>query len=114
MYLPQYFREDRIEVLRGLMESHPLAALVTVGAEGLTTNHVPLIYDPDPAPGGTLRGHLSRANSQWKDFRPDIEALAIFQGPQGYISPNSYPTKQETGRVVPTWNYAVVHAHGAL
>jgi transcriptional regulator len=114
MYLPPHFREERREVLRELMEKHPLATLVTLGADGLEGNHLPVLYDPDPAPWGTLRGHLSRANRQWRDYRPEIEALAIFQGPQAYISPNWYPTKQENGRVVPTWNYAVVHAYGKL
>ena len=114
MYLPEHFREDRPEVLRELMAKFPLAALVTVGTGGLEANHLPLLYDPEPAPWGTLRGHLSRANRQWQDYRPEVPALAIFQGPQAYISPNWYPTKQQHGRVVPTWNYAVVHVHGKL
>ncbi|MGD1071714.1 MAG: FMN-binding negative transcriptional regulator [Bryobacteraceae bacterium] len=114
MYLPEHFREDRPEVLRELMAKFPLAALVTAGTGGLEANHMPLLYDPQPAPWGTLRGHLSRANRQLQDFQPDGEALAIFQGPQAYISPNWYPTKQQHGRVVPTWNYAVVHAYGKL
>jgi transcriptional regulator len=114
MYLPEHFREERPEVLRQLMSEFPLAALVTLGTGGLEANHLPLLYDPEPAPWGTLRGHLSRANRQWQDFRPEVEALAVFQGPQAYISPNWYPTKQQHGRVVPTWNYAVVHAHGKL
>ncbi len=111
MYLPPHFREDRPEVLRQLMADFPLAALVTLGSDGLAANHVPLLYD---AERGTLNGHLSRANSQWQDCRQDMDALAIFQGPQAYISPNWYPTKAEHGRAVPTWNYAVVHAHGRL
>jgi transcriptional regulator len=114
MYLPAHFREERLDVLRTLMERHPLAALVTMGAEGLTANHIPLVFDPAPAPYGTLRGHLARANPQWKDHRPEVETLAIFQGPQTYISPNWYPTKQQDARVVPTWNYAVVHVWGNL
>ena len=111
MYLPPHFREDRPEVLRQLMAEFPLAALVTLGSGGLAANHIPLLYDPER---GTLSGHLSRANSQWQDYRDDTEALAIFQGPQAYISPNWYPTKAEHGRAVPTWNYAVVHAYGRL
>ncbi len=96
------------------MQKHPLAALVTLGSDGLTANHLPVLYDSEPAPWGTLRGHLSRANRQWQDYRQEVEALAIFQGPQAYISPNWYPTKRENGRVVPTWNYAVVHVYGTL
>jgi transcriptional regulator len=97
-----------------LIRAHPLAALVTVGREGLTASHVPMVIDPDPAPYGTLRCHLSRANPQWRDFSADAQALAIFGGPERYISPNWYATKAQTGKVVPTWNYAVVHAYGRL
>jgi transcriptional regulator len=74
-------------------------------------NHVPLLYDPEPAPYGTLRGHVARANPLWHDSRPEFGVLAVFQGPQAYISPSFYPSKVEHGKVVPTWNYAVVHAH---
>jgi transcriptional regulator len=114
MYLPPHFKEERPEVLRALMAGFPLAALVTLGADGLTANHIPLLYDPEPSPRGTLRGHLARANRQWQDFQREVDVLAIFQGPQAYISPNWYLTKQEHGRVVPTWNYATVHAYGRL
>jgi len=114
MYLPPGFREERPEVLRALIAEFPLAALVTTGPDGLTANHLPFLYDPEPAPWGTLRGHLARANSQWRMAEGEAEALAIFQGPQAYVSPNWYPSKRETGRAVPTWNYAVVHAHGRL
>lgn len=114
MYLPAHFREDNPDVLRAFLCENPLAALVTVGANGLEANHIPLLYDPDPAPFGTLRGHLARANQQWQRFQPELETLAIFQGAQAYVSPNWYPTKQETGRAVPTWNYTAVHAYGRL
>ncbi|MES1260086.1 MAG: FMN-binding negative transcriptional regulator [Acidobacteriota bacterium] len=114
MYLPPNFREDRPEILRALMAEFPLAALITQSPEGLTANHLPLLYDPEPAPWGTLRGHLARANPQWQMAGTEADALAIFQGPQAYVSPNWYPSKRETGRAVPTWNYAVVHAHGRL
>src|SRR5262249_11757109 len=114
MYTPAHFHEDRIDILHRLIGEHSLATLVTIGAEGLIANHIPLILDPEPAPFGTLRGHVSRANPQWRDSLPDVPALAIFQGPHAYISPSWYPTKQETGLVVPTYNYVVVHAHGPL
>ncbi len=114
MYLPSQFREERVDILHQLIQQHSLAALVTLGADGLIANHIPMILDPEPGPLGTLRGHLARPNPQWRDSLPDISALAIFQGPQAYISPSWYPTKQETGRVVPTFNYVVVHAHGPL
>jgi transcriptional regulator len=114
MYNPSHFREDRIEVIHQLIREHTLATLVTLGPDGLLASHLPLILDPDPAPLGTLRGHLARANPQWKELDPKISALAIFQGPQAYISPNWYATKSETGKVVPTFNYVAVHAYGPL
>ena len=114
MYNPPHFREDRAEVLHSLIREHSLAALVTVGTEGLNANHLPLIFDAEPRPWGTLRGHMARGNAQWRDFQRDVEALAIFQGPSVYVTPNWYPTKQESGKVVPTYNYAVVHAYGPL
>jgi transcriptional regulator len=114
MYLPNHFAETRVEVLHQLIAAHPLGALVVATPGGLDANHVPFEVDPEPAPFGTLRAHVARANPLWRDAPPDAEALVIFQGPSAYISPAWYPTKQETGRVVPTWNYAVVHAHGPL
>jgi len=114
MYLPKHFEETRVDVLRELIREHPLGALVTLTPEGLDANHLPFELDPDPAPFGTLRGHVARANPLWREPAGDVDALVIFQGPGTYISPAWYPTKQETGRVVPTWNYAVVHAHGPL
>ena len=111
MYLPPHFREQRLEVLHSLMRAHPLAALITHGPGGLDANHIPLLPDPDTQ---VLRGHLARSNPQWQNLVAGTEALAIFQGPSAYVSPNWYPTKQETGRAVPTWNYAVVHVWGEL
>lgn len=114
MYLPSHFEEPRTEVLHDLIRSHPLGALVTFGAEGLNANHVPFEIDPDPAPFGTLRAHVARANPVWREFSKEVEPLVIFQGPQIYITPSWYHTKKETGKVVPTFNYIVVHAYGAM
>jgi transcriptional regulator len=114
MYIPKHFEETRIEVLHELMRMHSLAALVVLTSNGLDANHIPFEIDPDPAPFGTLRGHIARANPLWLDHSPDVNCLVIFQGPSVYISPSWYLTKAETGKVVPTWNYAVVHAYGAL
>lgn len=114
MYLPKHFEETRVEVLHGLVRAHPLGALVTLGAGGLEANHIPFEIDPDPAPFGTLRGHVARANPVWRELSRGTDALAIFQGAATYVSPSWYPTKQEGGKVVPTWNYAVVHAYGPL
>jgi len=114
MYMPAHFEETRVEVIHRLIREHPLAVLVTLGSNGLNANHIPLEIDPAPAPFGTLRGHVARANPVWRDFSRDVEALTVFQGPQAYISPAWYQTKTETGKVVPTFNYIVVHAYGSL
>jgi transcriptional regulator len=114
MYNPPHFQEERTDILQQLIREHSLAAVITMGPEGLIANHVPLILDPEPGPLGTLRGHVSRMNPQWRDSLPHVSALAIFQGPSAYITPSWYPSKQETGKVVPTYNYAVVHAHGSF
>ena len=112
MYAPKHFEETRVDVLHDLIRTYPFGALVTLGPGGLDANHIPFEIDPGPAPFGTLRGHVARANPVWRDVAPDAAALVIFQGVDGYVSPAWYPTKAETGKVVPTWNYAVVHAHG--
>jgi len=114
MYIPKHFEEPNVSVMQDLIRAQPLATLVTMGAGVLTANHIPLIFSPEPAPYGTLLGHVARANSIWKDLASGTEALALFHGPEAYISPSWYATKQESGKVVPTWNYAVVHAYGAL
>jgi transcriptional regulator len=114
MYEVEAFREQPVELLHALIQAHPLATLVAVTGEGLEANHLPLLIDPEPAPYGTLRGHVARANPLWRTIQAETEVLAVFQGPQGYITPSWYPTKAQTGKVVPTWNYAVVHAHGTL
>lgn len=113
MYLPAHFKEDRIDVLHRLIEHHPLGTLVTHGADGLAANHIPFLVDPGPAPFGTLRCHVARSNPVWRQANGQ-EVLVVFQGPDAYITPSWYPSKKEHGKVVPTWNYAVVHGHGTL
>ena len=114
MHNPKHFAESRVEVMRDLIRRHPLAVVVTLTAGGLDANHIPLEIDPEPAPYGTLRGHVARANPVWRDFSPEMQALAVFRGADTYVTPSWYQTKRESGKVVPTWNYAVVHAHGPL
>jgi transcriptional regulator len=113
VYVPNANREDRLSVLHKLMEDQPFASLITVGSSGLFASHIPMVLEQNGA-NGVLKGHVSRANAQWRDYSPSVEALAIFSGPQHYITPSWYLEKQETGRVVPTWNYVVVHAYGHL
>jgi transcriptional regulator len=114
MYIPKHNEETRIEVLDRLMRSHPLASLITMTGSGLFATHLPLVLHRTDDEHAVLRGHLARANRQWREFSPGVQALAIFAGPQHYITPAWYPEKAETGKVVPTWNYAVVHVYGAL
>ena len=118
MYIPKFNEETRPEVMQRLIESHPLATLITMGGAGLFASHLPMLFEPgvgaEDGPHGTLRGHLARGNPQWKDFSAEVEALAIFSGPEHYITPSWYPEKAQDGKVVPTWNYAVVHAYGPL
>ncbi len=114
MYVPSHFKEDRVPVLHDAIRRAGLATLVMVGREGLNASHVPMLLAPEPAPLGTLYGHIARANPQWHDADADLQALAIFLGPDAYITPSWYETKRETGKVVPTWNYVAVHAHGRV
>ena len=114
MYTPPTFREERLDVLHGLIRAHPLGALVRHGADGLCADHLPFeIAPPTPeAPFGILRAHVARANPVWR--ADGARTLVIFQGPQAYITPAWYEEKQRSGKEVPTYNYAVVHAHGPL
>lgn len=107
MYLPTYFKETRSEALHALMRAYPFASLVTYGDAGLTANHLPC-----ELVGDHLHGHVARGNELAR--AEGAEVLVIFRGPEGYVSPNWYPSKHETGREVPTWNYAVIHVHGRL
>lgn len=109
MYLPKHFEQQDPAALAGLMKDHPLATLVSWQDGAPTADHVPLTFD---ASTQTLRGHVARANPLWKLAGQPV--LAVFNGPQAYITPSWYPSKAETHKVVPTWNYAVVHAHGTL
>jgi transcriptional regulator len=112
MYLPSHFHETDLTVLHALIRSHPLGTWVTSGDGALIVNHIPFLIDASGGEFGTLVGHVARPNSVWKQYSRDVPSVVIFQGAERYISPSWYPTKQETGKAVPTWNYAVVHAHG--
>jgi transcriptional regulator len=112
MYQPPHFREDRIEVQHDLIRAHPLGLFVTSGPGGLMANHVPFLIYSDTGAHGTLRAHIARANPHWREFAAVEQCLVVFQGPQEYVTPSWYPTKQEHGKVVPTWNYVTVQAWG--
>jgi transcriptional regulator len=109
MYLPAHFEESHTPVMHDLLRAHPLATWVVQGSDGLVVNHIPFLIDAERGPHGTLVGHVARANPVWKQLGPSV---AVFQGAQAYVSPNWYPSKHAHGKAVPTWNYAVVHAHG--
>ncbi len=116
MYNPPAFREDRPEVLREIMRAARLALIVSAAPDGGApeATHLPLILDPGEGPQGTLYGHVAKANPQWKGLAAAGVARAIFPGPEAYVSPALYASKQEHGRVVPTWNYVAVHAIGPV
>jgi transcriptional regulator len=113
MYVPKHYEETDLAVLHALIDAHPLGAWVTVSREGMTANHIPFLLDSGRGEFGMLVGHVARANPVWRSLEENGESMVIFQGQSAYISPSWYPSKWEHGKVVPTWNYAVVHAHGA-
>jgi len=110
VYIPSHFAEPRAEVLAEFIRDHNFGVLVSTGEAGLIASHIPFLYDAEPGPHGTLWGHLARGNPQLRDLGAGREALAIFEGPHGYISPRWYATHP----AVPTWNYSIVHAYGTL
>lgn len=114
MHVPSHFEQPSVEAMQALIAANPFATLITLGAEGLCGNHIPMELRKEPQPYGTLVGHVARANPVWRELANSSEALVIFQGVNTYITPSWYPSKKETGMVVPTWNYVVVHAHGNL
>jgi transcriptional regulator len=113
MYLPPAFKNEDRESLCAIMKASRLANLVTATAEGPMVTPLPLLLDEEEGEFGVLYGHIARANAHWR-LEPIGEALAIFMGPDAYITPSWYATKRETGKVVPTWNYVTVHAQGPV
>ncbi|MET2827197.1 FMN-binding negative transcriptional regulator [Mesorhizobium shangrilense] len=116
MYEPPLFQEIRPDVLRGLIRAHPLGMLISNGSEGPVANLLPFLLDADVPPNGRLRAHLARANPQWRLLadNPASPVLIVFQGVDSYVTPSWYETKRETGKVVPTWNYAMVQVRGMV
>lgn len=115
MYVPPHFAEPQPEELHRIIREHPLGVLITHDANGtLDANHIPFEFDPTVGRYGLLRGHIARANDLWKTCPTGSKVLVVFRGVDAYISPSWYPSKHETHRQVPTWNYEVVHAHGVM
>ena len=114
MYSPPHFVEQRTEVLHQLIHDHAFGTLITLDGATLHADHLPFEIDMQAAPFGVLRAHVARANPVWRQTSSTAESLAVFQGAHAYISPSWYPLKNETGKVVPTWNYMVVHAYGVM
>lgn len=114
MRQPPIFTEDRVEVMQELMTAHAFATIVSAATGILSADHVPLVLKADEGDNGLLRGHIAVSNPLFRETDGAIEVLTVFQGPQTYVTPSWYASKQEHGKVVPTWNYVVVHARGTL
>jgi transcriptional regulator len=116
MYQPPHFIETRQDVLHGLIRAHPLGLLISNGQDGPIANAIPFLLDADVGPNGKLRAHLAKANPQWRLLadNPASPVLVVFQGADAYVTPSWYETKRETGKVVPTWNYAIVQVRGMV
>jgi transcriptional regulator len=113
MYCPSLFREDRLQIQQAFIRSHPLGLLISNGPAGLVANLVPFVLKTGDSERGVLQAHMARANPQWRELA-DQAVLVVFRGPDVYVSPSLYATKKETGKVVPTWNYAMVQARGKV
>jgi len=114
MYQPKAHEETDLQVMQDLIQAFPFGCVVTTNEHGLSANHIPFLIDTHRGNHGTLRGHIARANPLSTMIAATTEAPIIFQGPDAYISPTWYPSKHETGKAVPTWNYVAVHAHGLI
>lgn len=112
MYIPKHFEEPNLETLHDLIDQRPLGTLIVPTMAELIANNLPFLIDRARGPYGTLVAHVARANPVWKTPLSTISALVCFQGANNYISPSWYPSKREHGKVVPTWNYITVAAHG--
>ena len=114
MYTPSHFKQEDVSAVHEMMRLIGFVSLVTNTAHGLIATQAPILFDPSEGDYGIIRGHIARANSQWKEILVSREALAIFTGPSAYISPNWYAAKREHGKVVPTWSYIAIHAYGEI
>jgi transcriptional regulator len=114
LYNPRWYKEARLEVLQAEVEKIGFGTLVTNGKGGLRASHIPMMIDKSSSKKGTLFGHIARGNAQWREAGTNSEGLAIFLGPDAYITPRWYQTTKDTGEVVPTWNYVAIHVRGPI
>ncbi len=114
MYEPTHFVEDNLATLHALIRTHPLGLLISSDANDLQANAIPFLLDASVGANGILRGHLARANPQWQHLKDGARALVVFQGPDAYVTPSWYAAKKDHGKVVPTWNYAMVQVRGSV
>ena len=114
MYEPTHFVEDNLETIHALIRARPLGLLISSDADGVQANAVPFILNADAGPNGALKAHVARANPQWQHLKDGARALVVFQGPDAYVTPSWYAAKKEHGKVVPTWNYAMVQVRGTV
>jgi transcriptional regulator len=114
LYNPRWFKEDNVEALQDEVNRLSFGTIITLTKSGMVASHVPMLVDRSRGELGTLFGHVARGNAQWRDSSPGGQGLAVFLGPDAYISPSWYKTKKETGEVVPTWNYVAIHVRGPV
>ncbi len=114
MYNPRWFKEDRVDVLQDEVNRVSFGTIISMTKSGILASHVPMLIDRSKGDHGILFGHVARGNAQWRGSSPGGEGLAVFLGPDAYISPRWYKTKEETGKVVPTWNYIAIHVRGPV
>ncbi len=114
LYNPRWFKEERVDVLQAEVDRISFGTIITSAKSGIMASHVPMLIDKSRGNLGTLFGHVARSNSQWRDSSPGCQGLAVFLGPDAYISPSWYDIKNEAGKVVPTWNYVSIHVSGPV
>lgn len=112
MYTPKYHALTDVATMHTHIAQHPLGAWVCAGQSQLIANHIPFVLDVQHGSQGRLLGHVSRANPVWREISGGVASVVMFMGPHAYITPSWYPGKHQHGKVVPTWNYVTVHAHG--
>ena len=114
MYCPEHFEQRSIQEMHALIRTYPLATLIMQTSQGIRVNHIPMRLSAEAEPHGVLSGHMPKSNSVWQEHDTDSPAIAVFHGPQAYITPSWYVSTKRHGKVVPTWNYTTVHAHGRV